>query len=784
MKNIISKRKLLIIILLCVTTVLVFFYISYKKNNISSNVSSLRFSKHDLSKNKVFLLGTTEGVSANDELDFKLLKYLNKNAGVTEYLSEMQYSQAGMINEYLESGDEHILKDLYSIIENDQFYTDNSYKKWLNLYKYNETLPKNKKIKVNGLGLEKNSDISIKYFCSLLPDKQPPASISSTILTLKDFYNVIVDNESGKKYFLKLSQELKSNKSDYKNYLGKNYNNFSNEAKAIEFTCKNDINNDTYYSLSEKIMYENFNDIYSKSKDAKFYGYFDNNQVVQKINTSNPKIKKSFGVKLTQNNSPVKGKVLSIGCMYKNCMQLQYGNVIALSTATRNINPFDKSTTKGTVSSTYLYKLSVFNSSFIKKLYSVIKPTNGVGTDYYQYVIFVKNFKANTTNNLEKSIHAEAFNFAQQHHTNIDYKNSDNFDDFAILNDELLSHDVFFTGESHAVKFNYDLRFKFLKYLNQNADVKYYFAEIGYGSGVLLNKYLVTGDETLLKDIYKNLVLTPANTQDSYDFWVKLYNYNKSLPQDKKITVIGMDLEHQSNSEWQALMYLLPKENTPNDISPFINPIRTVNVVKNSEKNIKIFEKLQQNIISNEAKYIAYLGDNYFDFKMIVENMLNTFKSLEVNTLDYKIREEAIYSNFTKVYNHFPKHKYYGQWGSEHVYQHSRDSQIIKGDCFATKLNSADSPVKNRVLSIQYMYLNSMYRTTTGIQPLYSECVNKSIFDSISDSNATLFKLTGKDSPFQQKVYLVANNKGGVTTDYLQYLLMIKNSPAADELHH
>lgn len=53
------------------------------------------------------------------------------------------------------------------------------------------------------------------------------------------------------------------------------------------------------------------------------------------------------------------------------------------------------------------------------------------------------------------------------------------------------------------------------------------------------------------------------------------------------------------------------------------------------------------------------------------------------------------------------------------------------------------------------------------------------IIDKYLDKDFTLFKLNGKRSPFAQELYFVESPDGGVTTDYFQYVLIIKDSKGA-----
>ena len=50
------------------------------------------------------------------------------------------------------------------------------------------------------------------------------------------------------------------------------------------------------------------------------------------------------------------------------------------------------------------------------------------------------------------------------------------------------------------------------------------------------------------------------------------------------------------------------------------------------------------------------------------------------------------------------------------------------------------------------------------------------ILDKYSKTNITLFKLNRANSPFNNKTYFVKGPNGGCTTDYFEYIILIKNS--------
>ncbi len=79
-------------------------YLSSHKSDFKAD-SSASFLPFDSSfySNTIFLLGETHGYTDAQTIDYELLKYLNSKLGLTNYLTEMSFSQAHYINRYLET---------------------------------------------------------------------------------------------------------------------------------------------------------------------------------------------------------------------------------------------------------------------------------------------------------------------------------------------------------------------------------------------------------------------------------------------------------------------------------------------------------------------------------------------------------------------------------------------------------------------------------------------------------------------------------------------------------
>lgn len=329
---------------------------------------------------------------------------------------------------------------------------------------------------------------------------------------------------------------------------------------------------------------------------------------------------------------------------------------------------------------------------------------------------------------------------------NMDYSQ----EDYEKLSVDLKDNKVFLAGELHGIQENYTLRLNLMMYLNENAGVNYYLAEMGYSSSYFLNKYLSTGDEKYLFVVANSIVGSYDYSLDDVNFWRSLYKYNQGLPEEKRIKVIGLDIEHQF---WLAIMQLndlledinLGSEMEPTlgkleffsaSVCPQIKESRDIlqNVRDLNTKDIlAVVAEIREDYNEHPEKYKNLLSkDDFDDFTFVINNITDTERIYtNRNNRDFfnKEREKAIYNNFLRAHDMHPEGKFFGQWGSFHIMQKSDNHE----NRFAEYLNEEGSPVKDKVISIKYIYDNQYHKRT-----------NRKIlsaFKKYGDSKFTLYNL-------------------------------------------
>jgi len=371
-------------------------------------------------------------------------------------------------------------------------------------------------------------------------------------------------------------------------------------------------------------------------------------------------------------------------------------------------------------------------------------------------------------------------NFLEVNHANLDISNNKYNSGFNIMDSDIDKNNVILAGEGHAVAENSELELALLKHLNQKDKIRYLLAEMGYSSSCYINEYLESGDEAKLKLIYNDLVSTASWSKESYNFWIELRKYNLTIPEDQRIKVIGIDIEHQVKTACDYLYSILPPAAPPKVIKSSIEKYTDNFKSKNNNNMLATIKNLQNDIKTKPGIYRAYLGSSYFNFSIVLDNIVNSINAYASNGANFAdIREPAIYNNFRRVYSYLPKGKYFGEFGMEHVYQRTCISYLGNKTRFAMYLNSNGSPVRGKILSIAYGYENCTYMTwghNYGESIADSVISDINILDRYSKTDTTIFKLDGNKSPFSSKSYFVKGPNGGYTTDYFQYIILIKNS--------
>lgn len=319
------------------------------------------------------------------------------------------------------------------------------------------------------------------------------------------------------------------------------------------------------------------------------------------------------------------------------------------------------------------------------------------------------------------------------------------------------NYDVFLNGENHTMGKSDKFKLEFFTYLNKKAKVKNIIEEMGFSSGLLLNEYIQSGNEKYLDSFMNQVKGTMAYTKEKYEFYKLLYEYNSQLDEDSKINIYGIDIERNAIDIIKAMEILIDNNKfVPKSLK------KSINLVREENKAAIKFLKLAYEEDKEDCE--EYFGDEFIYFENIIKNLYPSGGGED-------FRDKIMMRNFSFVYSINEGEKFFGQFGSEHIYQDymNSDTLIMEEVRFATLLNGDSSPVKNKVYSLLCVYKNE-----EGNSPS-NDFLNYNLFRNIKSD--TFIELSGEDSPFVKKECLFKSGKEeNVTCDYIQGLMILKDS--------
>lgn len=405
-------------------------YLASNSKDISENEISFEPTFYD---NQIFMFGFIHGSATPQKIDFKLLKHLNRK-GVKYYAPEVDVSLAYFLNIYLKNGDEQLLDYItyYYSLRVPQDASIEFMAKWREIYQLNKTLNQANKIKVLGFDKMIDKTLALTHLAHLAPKKE---SGISEIDSLKHFTNTTYSElhiksgkpvwKSGKSWDYFFGGE----KAELFNRLNKLFENdkeaflvnFSDNAEMVKMIFEL-----TQKKNREKTIYENFQKIATPliNKGEKIYcnyGYF---HIQQKAINDKPSfasmIKKEGRYSLTT----IQGLLIDSDCL-KHTKLCSDKNIEIKGVTFKKMNycgyetstELDGHTSSEKVNGVeYLEELLSTNDIMLTSLVSKESPffdkmmfadyskggkywqveDSSVTTDYFQYIITMKNSKANT----------------------------------------------------------------------------------------------------------------------------------------------------------------------------------------------------------------------------------------------------------------------------------------------------------------------------------------------------------------------------------------------------
>ena len=225
----------------------------------------------------------------------------------------------------------------------------------------------------------------------------------------------------------------------------------------------------------------------------------------------------------------------------------------------------------------------------------------------------------------------------------------DSFDEYDFLSDILKNKLLIFFNEDPGIKINYDILYNNILYLHKTVKLKYLVMDVSYTAGEWINYCFANDDMEKLKIILSQSSDHILSSRESYDFLLKLYEYNRNLnkPAEKPMEIVGINPEINKTLTSEYINYLFDLYNNKKK-SGIINSAYNYN----KDDEYEYYKNMRNSLTSNETAYREYFNNKLYTFKMALNNYFSDERDIN------EVRAE----NLVNIYNK-SRECYFGQLG-------------------------------------------------------------------------------------------------------------------------
>ena len=348
---------------------------------------------------------------------------------------------------------------------------------------------------------------------------------------------------------------------------------------------------------------------------------------------------------------------------------------------------------------------------------------------------------------------------------------------------DMSSYHVILAGEQHDKRDSLRAKRLLVTGLREQCGVHRLILEVGVGAGIVLDRYLQTGDDAYLQFYLDQIAGTSGCTQDYCEYAQALAAYNIKLDKEDRLHADGVDVDHQPVL-WAAGLLLLAEEVGQVDLSS-PDDAETEGVVRNLEdiRDGRIVDPTQIKSIYDQIEQLAQedascmqglFGDELLLGRRVIESMGQAFHFYnDLNgdtTTEY--RDQVMYENLCALTERYPEERFFGQLGGAHTMCAAFEGQEVEGSSLAMRLGAQGSPVRDAVCSIFYAYAGA-----SSLDEVSQAMIDGELLAPWR-GNETAFDLAAKGSPFMASTCLVREPEraDAVTTDFFQKLLLLDSA--------
>ena len=423
------------------------------------------------------------------------------------------------------------------------------------------------------------------------------------------------------------------------------------------------------------------------------------------------------------------------------------------------------------------------------------------------------------------SLPANEKSYIGKNSSNIDFTNYEDYSALEIFDSSIKDKKIILTNEEIGIKENEQIQYKFISYLMDTWELKYFLVDVGYAEAAIINEYLQTGDEALLES-YNNSSMAYAFIGDSkQDMLKKLYLKNSQLNDNKKLNIVGIGI--RESYEFIDLYFKRIISRNPDltekqieNINNFLENLKSEEIITNisndeelekrNEIILKHIDNFYSDINANEEEYKEALNDDLNNIKIVLDNIKNLQEIMKTYYQDDSNNKNGnekysqyLYDNLNSFYKDMNMKRCY-----IHVYQiYSYQHKVLDVDFLGAKI-AKDKKFKDKILGINVIYQKGKFDfDNTQIQINTAREDLNTILEEIKlDKEDMVIDLNNSRSPYRRKftpIYFpfpddalypqenvageeiggIIGKKPGVTTDYFQGVIIIKN-PSIDETYY
>lgn len=423
------------------------------------------------------------------------------------------------------------------------------------------------------------------------------------------------------------------------------------------------------------------------------------------------------------------------------------------------------------------------------------------------------------------SLPANEKSYIGKNSSNIDFTNYEDYSALEIFDDSVKDKKIVLTNEEIGIKENAQIQYKFISYLMDTWKLKYFLVDIGYAEAAIINEYLQTGDEALLES-YNNSSMGYAFIGDSkQEMLKKLYLKNSQLPDNKKLNIMGIGINESFQSVDLYFKRIISRNPDLTDkqienINNILENLKSEEIITNisndeelekrNEIILKHIDNFYSDINANEEEYKEALNDDLNNIKIVLDNIKNLQEIMKTyhqddsnNTNGNEKYSQYLYDNLNSFYKDMNMKRCY-----IHVYQiYSYQHKILDVDFLGAKI-AKDKKFKEKVLGINVIYQKGKFNFDNTHMQINAarEDLNTLLEEIKLDKEDMVIDLNNSRSPYKRKftpIYFpfpddilysqedvageevggIIGKKPGVTTDYFQGVIIIKN-PSIDETYY